>query len=293
MEHLASYVSSRGLLRSCRSHNRQPKSSCSDIDTDLLRDHRDGATIYVCADAIPRFAREFLPQLDTSFVLVSGDSDVLGASQPESAEILEHPHLVMWYAQNPVQQHPKLRVLPIGLDYHTVAEKPGLWELLPLTALEQEHKLRSVHTGRRLLAAYANFIGDRGDRRECLEQVDPAAVCREPTRLPRFATWQRQAQFAFTLSPSGLSPDCHRTWEAIALGSVPIVKRTWQTAALFHDLPVIQVDSWAQVTRAFLVRWLEEPKPTYNFASMFLAQWVRRFAGLPFENLTSLTGIAS
>lgn len=293
MEHLTSYVSSRGLLRSCRSHNRQPKSSCPDIDADLLRDHRDGATIYVCADAIPRFAREFLPQIDTGFVLVSGDSDVPSASQPESIEVLEHPHLVAWYGFNPAREHPKLKPIPAGLDYHTVFEKPGLWEPQRFTALEQEYQLQSIKPTWRVCSAYCNFVGDRGDRAECLEQVDRSVVmwegCRQPSRM---MIWERQARCAFTLSPSGFSPDCHRTWEAIALGSVPIVKRTRQTAALFNDLPVLQVDSWAQVTRAFLVRWLEEPKPVYNFAPMFLAQWVRRFSGLPFENLTSLTGLA-
>ena len=37
-------------------------------------------------------------------------------------------------------------------------------------------------------------------------------------------TLQQHAHFAFVASPSGNGLDCHRTWEALLLRSIPIVK---------------------------------------------------------------------
>lgn len=50
----------------------------------------------------------------------------------------------------------------------------------------------------------------------------------------------------FVLSPPGNGADCHRTWEAIYLGAIPIVhKDFWPFGHL--DLPVLVVDDWFNV----------------------------------------------
>ena len=50
----------------------------------------------------------------------------------------------------------------------------------------------------------------------------------------------------FVLSPPGNGADCHRTWEAIYLGAIPIVLRKfWPFIGL--DLPVIVLDSWEEL----------------------------------------------
>ncbi len=50
----------------------------------------------------------------------------------------------------------------------------------------------------------------------------------------------------FVLSPPGNGPDCHRTWEALYLGSTPIVKSAyWPFKKM--DLPVVSIDSWSEL----------------------------------------------
>lgn len=53
----------------------------------------------------------------------------------------------------------------------------------------------------------------------------------------------------FTLSPPGAGLDCHRHWEAIALGCIPVMLRSTVTELLFADMPALIVDDWAEVTR--------------------------------------------
>jgi hypothetical protein len=56
------------------------------------------------------------------------------------------------------------------------------------------------------------------------------------------------ADSAFVISPPGNGADCHRTWEAIYLGAVPIVlKRYWPFNHL--KLPVLVVEDWHEIPK--------------------------------------------
>ena len=62
----------------------------------------------------------------------------------------------------------------------------------------------------------------------------------------RLRTWRYYAALAhskFVASPEGHGRDCYRTWEAVALGAIPILRRTAGSvvdAAKFKDVPVTQ-----------------------------------------------------
>jgi hypothetical protein len=68
--------------------------------------------------------------------------------------------------------------------------------------------------------------------------------------------------FAFEASPQGNGMDCFRTWEALALGTVPIV-RTSPLDRLYrrHELPVAIVADWAEVTPQRLAQWADDLVP--------------------------------
>lgn len=56
------------------------------------------------------------------------------------------------------------------------------------------------------------------------------------------------ANSRFVLSPPGNGVDCHRTWESIYLGAIPIVlKKSWPFCHL--DLPVLVVDDWVDIPK--------------------------------------------
>ena len=59
--------------------------------------------------------------------------------------------------------------------------------------------------------------------------------------------WQSHADFLFEISPQGNGLDCYRTWEALLLQTIPIV-RSSTLDPLYDGLPVAIVDSWEDVT---------------------------------------------
>jgi hypothetical protein len=59
---------------------------------------------------------------------------------------------------------------------------------------------------------------------------------------------ERLAKYKYCLCPEGNGVDTHRLWEALLLGSVPIVKNTAFTRVIQHytrgEIPMIVMDSW-------------------------------------------------
>ena len=57
-----------------------------------------------------------------------------------------------------------------------------------------------------------------------------------------YAATVRDARFV--LSPPGNGNDCHRTWEAMYLGAIPVVLEAFLDSGLTSNLPVLAVASW-------------------------------------------------
>ena len=300
MESYASFISSRGLMRSCDVYTPNPRSSSTRLEIDLRSSKGQHRSVYVCSDALERFALEYAPGIEFPYTLVAGDSDrevseALCAS-PYINSIIESDWLVRWFAQNLTCNHPKLFHLPIGLDYHTVHEQPFHWGLKALSPVAQEFSLleilqRSSPIRERYFAAYCNwhFSLDRGDRGECLKKLNKEVCYFEEHRVPRSATWHRQSEFMFVISPFGAGLDCHRTWEALVLGLIPIVLRS-PLSKLFDDLPVLQVDDWSEITKDLLLQTFNDfSTKAFNFATLFLASWARQFRNTEPEHSPFMT----
>ena len=290
------FVSSRGILKSCDARARRPRSSQESIPRDLDSVVRTARVIYLCTDMVPQFVREHLPRRSTPFTLVTGDSDLAVAAGPIAERALDavtsHPMLVAWYAQNRVFKHPKLHSMPIGLDYHTLSPPEGGGRAHPWGArrvpVDQERQLAQIGRSAGSIAAkepvaFCNwhFAIERGDRQECRRRVDPTAVSYQRDFTTRDASWRMNARFAFTLSPAGAGLDGHRTWEALLLGSIPVVLRS-PLDELFTQLPVVIVDDWSEVTPARLRSELDRiARNSFDFSPLKLGYWTARIQSLP------------
>jgi hypothetical protein len=112
------------------------------------------------------------------------------------------------------------------------------------------------------------------DRREALRDVPRALVYYEPVHVTREQSWITQTQYAFVLSPHGGGLDCHRTWEALALGCIPIVK-TSPLDPLYDGLPVVIVKEWSAVTPSLLTAVVSAfQTQTFDYNKLTLAYWV-------------------
>ena len=273
------YVSSRGILKSCDYHSDKPISSVKRMVFYPQFVYKEKPVIYVCGSAIPHF-RTMMPQFP--FILVTGDCD---ETMPDDVmndfEIfISNPNLLHWFSQNMIVNHPKVTRIPIGLDYHTMATR-DIWG--PITSEEnQERLLKKIREKgkERKLMCYANFQFQMNtkhgyDRKDALS-VPAELVYYEPNHVPRLKTWMNQIQYAFVISPHGGGYDCHRLWEALVLGCIPIVK-TSPIDPLYEGLPVLIVKEWSDVTEELLKTIEFEFKDKeFNLDKLKLHYWMNK-----------------
>jgi hypothetical protein len=299
MENLCYFVNSRGILKSCAFHSSQPKSSCNDDINYLhvmLKYMFNGMSIYVCSDLLRYFVNNILPNINKSFVLVSGDSDLCvpieALSQIEMNKLIRSPFLIKWFAQNTrLQYDSKIIQLPIGLDYHTISTNPEhSWKMDNESHLPKDQELILVNLkensklfSERIPKIYVNFsIGnDRfNDRRDSLNKIPNNLLVYHTNFIKRTNNWENITNYAFVLSPFGNGMDCHRTWEALCLGSIPIVKAPYFTK-LFEDLPVLIVNDWREVTEELLNSTIQNFKnKEFNYNKLKLSYWVSKIKNL-------------
>lgn len=284
MEDICKYVSSRGIMKSCTSYQHAIRSSNPYIQEDILKNVKYGDTVYICTTAIPMFVQCFLPRLQKHIVLVSGDADesIPYVHIPSCIAILKSPYILRWFAQNCLTKHQKMVHLPIGLDYHTMSSSDSDWGKKQ-APIEQEHAIQLVaknalpfHERKRKCYSTFHFALNRGDRKEAYDSIPKELVMYEPSFVSRADSHIHQIEYAFVVSPFGGGPDCHRTWEALILGCIPIVKSS-NMDPLFEGLPVLLVKSWKDVTQELLDTTIDTFKgKEYNYEKLTLNYWKKQ-----------------
>lgn len=195
----------------------------------LLHDSRGRPDWWFCkTDYLEYFFAEHCPQ--TPFVLFSHNSDLTIGER--FLERLDDPRLMAWFAQNPAVRHPKLRAFPIGIAN-------PFWphgDQAVLQRVQREAPEKTV-----LFDVSFNPVTNPDERRRCLEQT---GLELQP-RVPFEASLRRLASARFCISPRGNGIDCHRTWEALYLRTIPVVTRSLVTEQ-HPDVPMVVLDDWSQ-----------------------------------------------
>lgn len=250
-------IASRSFLSMCDHHIENPESES--IRLPITFPQKDGETIYIHPSALKNFLISYLPFIKFHFILVSGDSDMTVPEdvREEAQQILEHPLLIRWYSQNCTEPQEKLLQLPIGLDFHTLARGAYSWG--PQQSLESQMQdimnLKNIKYIR-VSKCYANFqflMNTRyaNDRHEAVQQIPKKLVFYQPRKTTRIECWRNMIQCKYAISPHGNGLDCHRTWEALVLGCIPILK-TSPLDPMFAGLPVLIVKKWSDITQTLL-----------------------------------------
>jgi hypothetical protein len=202
----------------------------------------------------------------------------------------------------------KLRQFPIGMDYHTISANPwhrwasgsrstgrgasaGTDEHADHTPLGQERTLiREIRDNmkpfhQRKIRIFSNVMlcPDRfNDRVSAIREIPAGLITQQTTFLPRTQTWKTMTEFAFVLSPFGNGMDCHRTWEALLCGCIPIVRSTVFNE-LFEGLPVLIVEKWSDISLQLLVTTLADFKNKHDkkelkYEKLELAYYTKMFS---------------
>lgn len=296
------YVGSFGILKSATHKSSTPISDFGGLDPNWYQNIHCHSILHVCPQALPEFVKLILPHIQVPFKLLTNNSDstIPDDFLKEAEILLNHPLLEKWFAQNCVGTHEKFVKIPIGLDYHSMrpsGKKLMIWEQpekckfgwgLCKHPTEQERELEllkqiSKPFWDRQVNAYANFQFQmwtrygKIDRVDALNKISKELVFFEPQKTTRDICWNNMIQYAFVLSPQGNGMDCHRTWEALCLGCIPIVK-TSGLDSLFDDLPIWIIQDWSEVTITNMKQTIETFKQKiFRYEKLTLQFWKNSF----------------
>lgn len=210
---------------------------------------KEGDAIFVQTEYLSRFFQRVHPKISTRYVLVTHNSDL--PIPGGFAEYLDDPKILAWFGQNVEScNHPKIHPLPIGLENRC-------WSNGNPCVIHKKRKSLRTLAKERLL--YNNFsVGTcPTERAKVYEIFKEKSFCTNVMRKPFADYLQDLAASKFILSPRGNGLDCHRTWESLYMGSIPIVKSS-SSDPLFDDLPVLIVSDWNEITQGLLQAKFDE-----------------------------------
>lgn len=175
--------------------------------------------IFIKTDLL-QSALPFLKQLDHSFHLLTGSSDMPACPTPDLPLWLKRNiKLLTWVGTNLVEYEPWMLCVPIGL------EERGRSNREP-----EQLAIQSTGTEERCIDIYLPYLSPTHPSRSNLLQAmvrsqNPRVII-EKSKLPFDVYLKRLRQSRFTICPRGNGQDTVRCYEAALSGSVPIVQRT-------------------------------------------------------------------
>jgi hypothetical protein len=293
------YVGSRNLLLTSDRRSPFPVPDFEGLNPVLYDNLQPNEILHVCPQALKNFVSKVLPNITVPFILLTNNSDwtIPDDVSNEFEILINHSLLTHWFSQNCIIEHPKVTRIPIGLDYHTLTptrKQTFAWSVPEMhpwgikhDPILQEQQLLTLKNSslpfwEREVKAYANFQFlmttryGKIDRVEALDNVPKNIVFYEPSKCTRIICWQNMIDHAFVLSPQGNGLDCHRTWEALCLGCIPIIKSSGLDP-LFEDLPVWIVNSWSDVTEENMKQKINEFRErTFRYERLTIGYWRNR-----------------
>lgn len=193
-----------------------------------------------------------LPLLRNEFTLLSHneDTNITEAYLP----LLDSPKLLFWHAQNVMIKHPKLGGLPIGIA--NAMWPHGNQDILQEVCSKGIQKTNSI---------FFNFSiwTNRTERTACYEQLKGKVSWNESQDFRPYL--ETLATYKYAISPPGNGIDCHRIWECIYLGVIPIVLRSTFTERLDRVFPCVLLDKWEDFNEASLLQMYLAPQYDVSF----------------------------
>jgi hypothetical protein len=200
----------------------------------------EGQVVFVKSDFIQTFFSEILPTIQHRIKIVTHNSAI--GIDNRFLEFLNHPKILKWYAQNANVYHPKLQSIPLGLANRRWVHG----NVDELEEVNQEEIERDA-------LVYMNFDinTNKGKRAEVYNLFRHQDYVFYADSKP-FREYLRDLKSSkYSLSPPGAGIDCHRIWESVSVGTVPIVERC-HNISFYEDAPIMIVDDWNSITEELL-----------------------------------------
>lgn len=228
-----------------------------------------GDIVFVKGDMMEAFFQNIHPLIQYPYILIVHNSD---ADCPGPFEIyLQDEKIIKWFGQNPtVKHHDKFSAIPIGIANRYISTHGNC---------DNFKYFWPKRTAKKCLLGYNFYEGTyRAERKPLLQMLAKCDYAQAIFAGRHFDYLEKMSQSKCIISPRGNGLDCHRTWEALIVRTIPIVK-TSCLDELFDGLPVLIVDDWDNINQDLLNHSYSALKNKFNknnLAKVTYAYWQHR-----------------
>lgn len=252
---------------------------------------------------IELFIKEIHPLIRNPYVIIT-HGEYRDTCKERFLEYLNDETIIAWFSIHPPKYgHKKYFPIPLGLKQ----EKKYYLDKEDFSNYLKELSKDIPKT--KLL--YLNFDDAQNPERQILKKMlNNKTFCSFRNTPVPFADYLKEmAEYKFALSPRGWGPDCYRTWEALYVGTIPIVRRCQfdmlivrspdlsnidkpgfenqyalipassisQLDTLYQELPILVVDDWEELTEEFLLeKYAEITAQRYSPKKLYMEYWIEK-----------------
>ena len=229
-----------------------------------------GDIVFVGSPQMNEFFNAVHPYILNRYILIQHNGDFM---VDDTIAAYIDDKIIRFYAQIVIaKKHEKIIPIPIGIENKHHGNEVFSF-FLKRAAKQKAKKTRiffhfSVQTN----------PPERGPALEYFKTHPAMDTIR--TFVPYFSYKKILASYAFTVSPAGGTLGSHRTWEALYLRTIPIVKRTVDAEACAAlGLPIWILDDWHELesyTESDLRKRYADTIAVANFEAIRMSYWKTR-----------------
>jgi hypothetical protein len=251
--------------------------SLKEQERKILKNLSKGDVIYVYVKCLDHFIKNVHPKIRCPYIFLCTDDDN-PIFDKRYLSFINDPKIINCYVRNINIDHPKVQPIPIGIAnpfwemfYHK-RDTTIISDFLNIDLPRDGFVYMNINTGTFPLERCP--VWDLFHQSTFVTTLN--GVCYKD-----YLTDLKQHRFC--ISPSGNGVECHRTWESMYMGCIPIIRPMVKVPLfepavgydkLYYDLPVILVSDWKDVTEEFLNEKFEEFKHRkFNMDKLYFPYW--------------------
>lgn len=231
---------------------------------------QNGDVVFVGNNYIDEFFVKIHPQIKHKYILIQHNGD-----NPVNEHIAKYidEKIVRFYAQCVFVAHEKIVPIPIG-----IANKHHGIELYPELTKSEFPKVAEKKPRIFFHFSIQTNPSERGPALEYFRKH--AAMDTIQNFIPYKSYKKLLGSYCFTASPAGNALGSHRTWEALYLHTIPLVKRTVDAeSCVALGMPIWIVDDWHELdslSEPELRSRYEKMMATAQFEALYMDYWIKR-----------------
>lgn len=235
---------------------------------------KDGDIVFVKRSEIDLFFREIINKIHVKFKLIShnGDNPITNEYNKYLTE-----NLIEWWCVNNCSTNKKIKSLPIGIqnknlyfDGNPQGDDKILKEIIKTEITKDKDILLTFNiktNPSHRVGVYNHFLNKPFTTERKYSNIDR----KNGDFIKNYLKDVKRHKFV--LCPWGNGYDCHRNWEVMYLGSIPIIQKH-PSLDYYEDLPVWLIDNWSEVTKENLEnKYLEIIDKSYDLNKLYINHW--------------------